>query len=685
MDTPTPPQRRPSHYTLRDTDTLATVAERHDVTLQMLDAANPEQQLSVRRIDAGQTLVIPPAPMSATEALPGRNATAGSVGSNAAFITPSTAFSVRSEVGGQSRTWEWNPGAGSVKGAAESGAPLPGLRDPRVQGVAGGSLEHAVAQGPDGRFTVKLTSQADVGVTAEDRRNGLEVEAGARTGTRVQYAVALPADGLDRATAAQAAARVDPFNPSTLPVGGTVTMNGQDFSETSLQASFTRAGTGLGPMTRSTVLDAQGTGYAITRTDGNSVQVVVGPNRAIEAYNGIGITSSVATAMAGRQDTLGSAELQTARFDVSTPDGQAAFTRFLRDGEIQPDAPGVSGMSRVERVDFSSSSRLDLGLGPEQLRLQAQLAGPENSGSSIRTTYPDGSSSLLSNLQYGGGVPLRVEQRFDAGGNELGHLRSYQFEVDTRRPEYGFVERWLGRDGEAESRNMAGNLNAALRGDAGAQHGPVAAGDKVTLAFDERQMRTLMAQTRAGDDARQGAGGWDWLQTREAHGQPVDTMEFAVAMARRMDGDPYRFAQSLYETADRADGRQADGNVVPLDARVLGADGRVLHAPARAAMPEDAGAAGPAPLRDGGDASAIVERLRVGAQDGPDAFRQALEDIRATGLGRQFEERAQARAQEERRAEDARSQDQEQAREERSARQPQEPVRAPVQDAMARG
>ncbi|MCD9031949.1 LysM peptidoglycan-binding domain-containing protein [Luteimonas sp. Y-2-2-4F] len=658
------PDPRPLDYTVQPHDTLADIAQRHGVTLQMLDRANPEQQLSVRRLAGGDTLSIPPPPMSATRPL-----TAD--GFAPTFASAGTTVGVSSRIGGVSRSWEWNPAEGSVKGAVEAGGALPRLRDPQLAVAAGASAEQAVTRGEDGRYTVTLTRQVDASATLEQRTPSASAGGTAREGHRVSYTVALPEGIADARAAAAAAARIDPLDPSTLPVGATVTLNRQAFSETSMEASFERAAARFGPAARSSLLEAEGVGYSITRTDADAdaVQVLIGPNRALEAYNGIGLRSDVATAMLGRQDRLGASELHTARFDLSSPDGQAAFGHFLANGEIAHRTPGVSDVARIERLDYGSAARMDLGLGPEQLRLQAQLAGPENTGTLVRTTFPDGSYGQLTDLRYAQGVPLRVEQRFDPGGNELGHLRSYQFTVDTDRPEYGMVQRFLGRNEAAEERDMAYFVNSALRGEFDPANGPVTPGDRVTLAFDERQMSALMAQTRAADAAAQGGPrDWGWLAAREAGGQPVENAEFAVSLARRMQNDPYAFAQGLHHTARGADGDHADDRIARIDATVLDRQGRVLHGQPQAVAPARESAApaadaGPTRTAAEGGAHEVVARLTEGAQGGPLAFRQALDGIRDTEYGRAFQERMEQALKE-----------QQQARETPAQRQPEAPV-----------
>lgn len=608
-------------------DTLSALAADYNVTLQMLNRANPDHQLSVRKLVEGDMLDIPPAPMSATHA-------ASTAGFDASFGSHNTTFGIAANAGGVARSWEWNPASGSVRHAAEVSGALPVLENAQLSGTVGASTENAVNPLEGGGYEIRLTREVSSGASLSQEAPRGSAEVGALEGQRVAYAIQLPDAGLSHDAAVDAARDVNPLDPSTLPVGATVTLNQQAFSGTTMEASFRHAATGIGLASQSSVREAEGVGYAITRTSPDTVEVAIGPNQALEAFSALGVRSGVATAMLGRQDTLGASQLHTARFDISSPDGQAAFSHFLASGEIASRTPGVSHVTRVERLDYTSGTRLELGLGPEALQFQARLAGQQNTGSAIRTTYEDGSFSHLTDLRYGEGVPLRVEQRFDADGNELSHLRNYQITVDTQRPEYGFFERVLGgRNAEAESRDMAYFLNASLQGDHMAEGGPVTAGSKVTLVFDEDQMTALMAQVRAADAASLvGPRQWDWLQTREANGDPVDNLEFATSLVRQLHNDPYAITRALHDTAHAADGDITDGRMVPLQARVIDDQGRVLFDPAQQSAQ---------PAMQGADASQIVERLNQALAAGAEQFRGALDDIRHSPLGQAFEQHVQ--------------------------------------------
>src|SRR5690606_3333235 len=127
-------------------------------------------QLSVRRIQPGQTLDIPPAPLSVSADVP---RTPEAQGFNPAFATPGGASAgARVQLGAQTYGLEWTPATGSLRSSVEVAAPLPALsaQVPRGDGVVGRSGESGVARGEDGRYTVKMAAQVEAGVQASAER-----------------------------------------------------------------------------------------------------------------------------------------------------------------------------------------------------------------------------------------------------------------------------------------------------------------------------------------------------------------------------------------------------------------------------------------------------------------------------------------------------------------------------------
>lgn len=559
----------PTTDQLRPGETLQQFADRHQVSVQAVREANAPLLASVnndrRHYDPGLTESQALAGVTLDVPSPALSVGTDPVGSdfNPNYPSPNSEYTVGADgqtVGG---AVTWNPGDGSIKVTGSQIVTPPGQTDTSaVQFEARRDTAVTLGQvNKDGNteFTVEVqfTDSASVAASAKTGKGTIEGEVGAGYGTRARYKVVLPGEN----QSPEAAARVNPFDPTTIPVGATVTMDGQAFTQTSLEGSFRHIGIKHG------LTEASGASYSVTRVDANSVRVTMGPNQAVEAFNGIGVTTEIATAMLGRQDNLGFSSVSTATFDLSNPDGQAAYAHFVGTGDVAYQTPGVSDVAQIGRLDYSSQTRAQLELGP----LSADLAGAQNTGSRVDITYPDGSYTSVIQLQYSGNVPLQITQRFDAAGNEVMSERQYQFTVNTDHTvDLSWWDNLLGSsDADAErslEQSHAQLLNGALTGDFSG-NGPVQPGKKVTITFNETQMSQFLEQTRATGEANTSSDPFDLLAGGQNGMPPATTLDFAVSWARNLGNSDYGFAERLFTISQNADGDVRNG-ASPIEATV---------------------------------------------------------------------------------------------------------------------
>jgi hypothetical protein len=312
-----------------------------------------------------------------------------------------------------------------------------------------------------------------------------------------------------------------------MPTGTVITMSGEQFSSNEFEATFKN----LALATK--VEEASGVSVAIEKTGENTVRVTAGPTQAVEAYNSVGVDFGIASASLGRTDNLDTATLKTAEFDLSTPEGQAAYNEFLTAGTLpSTNGTGVSDVATVETIDYSSESSLDVSLGPIDLSFK----GAKNTGNSVVTTYPDGTKDVTVALDYSENVPMQLTRRYDAQGNELLSERRYSYELTA-------------------DENTAQLLNLSLTGDANrASAGPVEPGKTVTLTFTEGQMREYMQMTQRASDAGFGSNDLDAL-VKDYDGRFINSPEdFAIALARNLGGTEYGSAERMFRISDAADG-----------------------------------------------------------------------------------------------------------------------------------
>ncbi|MEB1529622.1 XVIPCD domain-containing protein [Xanthomonas sp. WHRI 7945] len=429
---------------------------------------------------------------------------------------------------------KWNPADGSVT-AERTERHAVGRTGPLQHELVSTRSVGASRRSVDGNTEFGLEMEFRQGHQfkgATSGRNAASAENSTQLGERARYSVSLPGDA-----SVETARGVNPFDPLTLPVGGSVKLDGQAFLRTSLEASF------RGFATSSERTDAAGVSYAAQRLDEHHVRVATGPTAAIERLEMVGLKTPVAQAMFGRQDALGQASMHTATFDLRDPQAQVAYRDFLGSGRLPAPTSGVSDVQRIDTLNMSSQTRAKLGLGES---LSVELAGQRNSGENVRTTHADGSSTVSSRLQYADNVPLTLTRQFDAAGSE---------DVEARRYQLGF--------GKVDG-NQAQLLNAALSGKDTAD-GPIAAGQDLTLSFSEAQMGALREQYARAAQARP--------SERDQAGAyaTASNQDFAVGLARNMGNSPHGLSERLFTVATDADG-ELSGALTRIDAGIGGAE-----------------------------------------------------------------------------------------------------------------
>ncbi|MBB3824256.1 XVIPCD domain-containing protein [Xanthomonas arboricola] len=487
----------------------------------------------------------------------------------------------------------------------------------------GGALSAGMLSDADAKTTTfSLEADAQTGqhqsLQSKLGDSKLSIEAGASAGQRMRYVVTLP--GVDQPL--EAARRVNPLQPESLPIGARAVMDTQTFVQRESSASLRSLST------QSEITEASGRSYMIERVDERHVRVVTGPNAAIEAVNALGIKAGPAQALLGRADSLGQSQVHSAQFDLADPRALAAMGAFVREGKIAPGVPGVDEMQTLERINFSSQQRLQLELGP----LSADVAGNRNQGSQVRISTPGQYGyTMVQQLQYGDNVPLTIVRQYDGNDAERVEQRSYRFEIDGDVAAPGLLQRLGGRNEASEEKAIAQTLNSALSGDM-AGTGAIAPGQKTTLEFSEVQMQALLEQTRASADAGKIGGSALTALVGDRNASSQSPEQFAIAMARNAGGSPYGFAERLQRIADGADGTY-DGQLQRVDATVLP---RPTDATPTLPDPRDATHPDHALLQQ---CTAAVERLQAtpGPAAGMDSERLALGSVvaaRENGLQR---------------------------------------------------
>ncbi|MCO5954067.1 WXG100 family type VII secretion target [Microbacterium yannicii] len=369
-------------------------------------------------------------------------------------------------------------------------------------GVKGGAEYTTGEKSGDGFTTYTSKSDVSIGVEGGISKNGTGVSGGYSTGLTSEYQVKIPDSAGDVDPGS-----INPFDPRSMPVGSSVTMNGGDYTKTDLNAAYHHIAI------ESSVKDASGVSSVIERVDDSTVRVTAGPTEALTNSAGLGVDFDAIKAMLSGSTTMGGQSLRTADFDLSTTEGQAAYDRYLVTGELPSDpSAGVSGTTRIERLDYDSTAKagFDTPVGGAEVQLG------QNTGSKVMTTYPDGTSEQLTTANYGETGDFRMQQTYDSSGAEDMSARTYTYEVTANDL-------------------TAQYLNSGDWFPQSAVPGQVSAGDTVALTFTEAQMDRL-AQYAAGADPLGDAYGLS--------GEKVSAFELAAILART-SSDEQRLIENI--------------------------------------------------------------------------------------------------------------------------------------------
>lgn len=247
--------------------------------------------------------------------------------------------------------------------------------------------------------TVSASVNAKGNIDLKKVSIGVSVEAGASTG----YSLQIKKEDLQ---AALAKGQVpNPFDPDSLPVGSTATLDGKTYSKTELKAAYEALSVKLG------YGKSEETSIAVEKTGPNTVRVIAGKTDSVQSQVEVGLGYKGASATIGNTRSLKDGKTMSAEFDLSTKEGRAAYDNFLATGDVKS-GPGVSHLTTTEKTTLSSETKLNVALGPIKL-------GTEAGANATLTSVTQEDGSFTSTLDGNSGAgSSKVERSFDKDGKE---------------------------------------------------------------------------------------------------------------------------------------------------------------------------------------------------------------------------------------------------------------------------
>jgi len=321
-------------------------------------------------------------------------------------------------------------GSMTVKGKANLSSDLigeKGVFQGQVNGnafggkISGGTFTNASLTGThgpvqaDGKVPVTLSIQAERGreLGAKANLGVASAEMGVSKGLRgnLTFSAKLSPDDVSALTKGNIPVP-NPLDPSSLPVGSSLTARGEQFTGKEADLSYK----GVGVM--SDWEQAKGGAVRVERLDTDRVRVTMGPFNRSRNSIGVGIDAGKLSAdfEVGKQ-LLGS-QATSQEFNISTPQGRAAYDRFVTSGKLEPNTPGTSQYQSIKAITNQREIAATLNLG-KVLGVQAHNM---DGARIVERTTPNGKDYKYT-ADWNGQPTELTWTRDPNGGVKMGELR----------------------------------------------------------------------------------------------------------------------------------------------------------------------------------------------------------------------------------------------------------------------
>lgn len=275
--------------------------------------------------------------------------------------------------------------------------------------------------------------------------------------------------------------KIDPDDPSTWPPGTKVTTHRTQSDSWSAGVTVgNKVATVGGELER---YDETGTTETVEKTADGKVRVTRGPTSATDDSGTVSASLLGVGVRGTRREQTKTEEVQTAEFDLDTPEGRAAYEKYKATGELPTkNGGGVSNVSTTKTVSANSTDTDIFTLaGYDVAEIQDSSRGTSRSV----TTRPDGTSTQVDQARFGDApedATLVVTTELDASGEPVGEPKK---EV-----------RFTVAEDNVEAVNQ--RIEELNRQD-GRNRPYVKAGDQVTLPADAKTRKLIAGQPKSAD------------------------------------------------------------------------------------------------------------------------------------------------------------------------------------------
>jgi len=252
-------------------------------------------------------------------------------------------------------------------------------------------------------LTVRTAVAATAG--AEGTRGPVGGGANVRAGAASEYELTLPNEAWANTTAPP-----NPFDPASLPPGGSMVFRREYFASMGLEANYRAL------VAASGYEEGAGVVVGVQRNADGTTRLMVGPYTVVKNEFMVGVGRGELKIGIGRDDKLENGRLRSWTFDPSKPEDVRAYQLALAQSAAIGAVPFADRPSdTVEYITYESLAGIRVQAGP------ISFGGNwgQSNGDVRVVTRPDGSSSYEALANYNGTI-LTVSREFDPSGRQIG-------------------------------------------------------------------------------------------------------------------------------------------------------------------------------------------------------------------------------------------------------------------------
>lgn len=256
-----------------------------------------------------------------------------------------------------------------------------------------------------GSTTLTVRTTAGVGTEAEGNRGPVGGGVTVTAGVANEYELTLPNRDWANTTAPP-----NPFDPASLPPGGSMVFRREFFASMGLEANYRALVAAAG------YEEGAGVVVAVQRLENGQTRLMVGPYTVVKNEFMVGLGRGDLKVGLGRDDKLENGRLRSWTFDPSRPEDVRAYQLAMAQSAVVGAVPFADRPSdRVEYISYESLAGIRVQAGP------ISFGGNwgQSNGDVRVVTRPDGSRTYEMTSNYNGTI-LNVSREYDAQGRQIG-------------------------------------------------------------------------------------------------------------------------------------------------------------------------------------------------------------------------------------------------------------------------